>query len=242
MASLMGKPQVLWIGRPQYWLRLEGQGRVNSTQITANPGMMHHNSSRRKWYGNKVPPCGCWYWSLKLRTLIGDSFGSVLIGVADKMDMGGGEVRVEVVYIVDVGSCCWMFAQPPSMSPGSLYSWTWRENTMVVMSHSGASDWVAWDVRTHLLGDVKTFQCLVIRCLVCGRCSVEHWFNMSCNYIMPTSLGLSTFLFPRLLISDLPIFSLINQLPWNCCKLLSWATSLSSLRWYLCALLKYLLA
>ena len=242
MASLMGKPQVLWIGRPQYWLRLEGQGRVNSTQITANP----RNDASQLLKEEVIWKQSTTMWLL------------VLIPKAENIDRwqfwictdrggrqngyGGGEVRVEVVYIVDVGSCCWMFAQPPSMSPGSLYSWTWRENTMVVMSHPGASDWVAWDVRTHLLGDVKTFQCLVIRCLVCGRCSVEHWFNMSCNYIMPTSLGLSTFLFPRLLISDLPIFSLINQLPWNCCKLLSWATSLSSLRWYLCALLKYLLA
>jgi len=138
--------------------------------------MMHHNSSRRKWYGNKVPPCGCWCWSLKLRTLIGDSFGSVLIRVADTMDMVGAG-HVEVVYIVDVGSCCWMFAQPPSMSPGPLCLWTWRANTVVVMSCSGASDWAAWDVRTHLLRDVKTFQCLVIRCLVCGRCSVERWFK-----------------------------------------------------------------
>ena len=92
------------------------------------------------------------------------------------------------------------------MSPGPLYSWTWRANTVVIMSRSGARDWVAWDVRTHLLRDVKTFQGLVVRCLVCGRYSVERWFNMSCNYIMPMSLALSTFLFPRLLISDLPIF------------------------------------
>ena len=134
-------------------------------------------------------------------------WGAIAFSVTDRdgrQDGYGG--RGEVVYIVDVGSCCWVFAQPLSMSPGPLYSWTWRANTVVIMSRSGARDWVAWDVRTHLLRDVKTFQGLVVRCLVCGRGSVERWFNMSCNYIMPMSLALSTFLFPRLLISDLPIF------------------------------------
>ena len=160
-------------------------------------------------------------------------------GVADKMDMVEGWRWCTWWTWAHVVGC--LHSLYPCHLGLCIHGHKYRANTVVVMTQSGASDWAAWDVRTHLLRNVKTFQCLAIRCLVCGSCSVEYWFSMSFNYIMPTSLGLSTFLFPILLISDLPIFSLINQLPWNCFKLLSWATSLSSLR-YLCSLLKYLLA
>ena len=68
-------------------------------------------------------------------------WGAIAFSVTDRdgrQDGYGG--RGEVVYIVDVGSCCWVFAQPLSMSPGPLYSWTWRANTVVIMSRSGARD------------------------------------------------------------------------------------------------------